>query len=772
MPLQIRRGTTVQRLSITPLPGEPIYDIDLQTVFIGDGNTPGGVSAISGITVEDAQDAVGQMFLDGSHKNIIFRYDSLQDSANRIDVELDLSDYDGEISASSFRGSLFADDSGLIIDAVNKTISASAIDGDLTGSVFGDNSSILVDAVNNTINLDGTVKGDIIPDQNETYDIGSNINRFRDLYLSGSSLYLGSAQITSTNSSINLPAGSTVGGVTIGTGSGGGGGTEEFVFKISADDSTQVSISNGNTVQFVGGLNIETSVDADGVVTIRTDSTNLNADVITTGILTSEDSSQIVVQVPISMNTICTVEDDLIVLGDSIVSGRVSADTIDTNNLTVNGTFSSIDISVINSISASSLSGSVITNNINSEDSSEITIIPSVRMTTICTVDDDLIVLGDSIVSGRVSADTIDTNNLTVNGTLSTNNINANSINSDIITNLITSDDSSEITVIPELRLNSNLIVENQIFCNTQINSPLISTDKITSLINLTIDAESFFERPVRFEDNLEINGEIEIFSVENGLFPLTISHNYEGDVSSSIRIRKSRGSEDFPTVVQNLDQLGEIGFNAYDGNDYVRSATISAQVTGSVTTGIVPSTIRVFTTDTLGNLSERATFNQFGGFELYAYASLTNTLTLHTYHNTVNNSSNFNLIRARGTRVAPSALQDGDDIYDIVFQGYDGTAFRPAAQIRVMVDGTVNTGEVPGRLEFFAADEDGLLQNRVTIDSEKTTFNNMPVLPTYADETAADAAVGGSPVDGMMYYDSGASKIKARAGGAWVALH
>ena len=191
MPLQIRRGTTTQRLSITPLPGEPIYDIDLQTVFIGDGNTPGGVAAISGITAEDAQDAVGQMFLDGSHKNIIFRYDSLQDAANRIDVELDLSDYDGEISASSFRGSLFADDSGLIIDAVNKTVSASAIDGDLTGSVFGDNSSLLIDAVNNSINLDGTVKGDIIPDQNEDYDIGSNTNRFRDLYLSGNSLYLG-----------------------------------------------------------------------------------------------------------------------------------------------------------------------------------------------------------------------------------------------------------------------------------------------------------------------------------------------------------------------------------------------------------------------------------------------------------------------------------------------------------------------------------------------------------------------------------------------------
>jgi len=207
MPLQIRRGTTAQRFSITPLPGEPIYDTDLQTVFIGDGVTQGGVAAISGITAEDARDAVGQMFVDGVHKNIIFNYGPFQDAANRIDVELDLQNYDGEISASALRGPLFADDSSLIVDSVTKNIIANSIEGDLKGSVFADTSGLLVDAVNNAINLDGTVKGDVIPDQNEQYDIGSNTNRFKDLYLSGTSLYLGSAQITSTGSEINLPAG-------------------------------------------------------------------------------------------------------------------------------------------------------------------------------------------------------------------------------------------------------------------------------------------------------------------------------------------------------------------------------------------------------------------------------------------------------------------------------------------------------------------------------------------------------------------------------------
>ena len=50
-------------------------------------------------------------------------------------------------------------------------------------------------------------------------------------------------------------------------------------------------------------------------------------------------------------------------------------------------------------------------------------------------------------------------------------------------------------------------------------------------------------------------------------------------------------------------------------------------------------------------------------------------------------------------------------------------------------------------------------------------SFGGMVQLATYADETAADAAVGGTPANGMMYYDSGAGKIKGRQGGAWVVL-
>jgi hypothetical protein len=58
-----------------------------------------------------------------------------------------------------------------------------------------------------------TLNSDVSPAITETYDLGSPSFRWRDLYLSGSSLYLGTAQITASLAGIvNLPAGSTVGG--------------------------------------------------------------------------------------------------------------------------------------------------------------------------------------------------------------------------------------------------------------------------------------------------------------------------------------------------------------------------------------------------------------------------------------------------------------------------------------------------------------------------------------------------------------------------------
>lgn len=219
MPLQIRRGTNAERLAMTQAlaQGELLYVTDDQRLYIGNGATLGGV-AITGYTNEDAQDAVAPMFTGGTHSGITFAYN---DALNVINATLDLSTYSGTINAAAFKGTLTADDS-----------------------------TILIDAVDSKINLDGTVKGNIIPSTSQSYDIGSASYRFRNLYLSSSGMTLGAATISAVGSAINLPAGSTINGEPL----GGLVAGSNFNINIIGDDSSIIVNSSTRTVTASGGF--------------------------------------------------------------------------------------------------------------------------------------------------------------------------------------------------------------------------------------------------------------------------------------------------------------------------------------------------------------------------------------------------------------------------------------------------------------------------------------------------------------------------------------
>lgn len=88
----------------------------------------------------------------------------------------------------------------------NVTIS---VDGVSNVAVFG-NSQTSISNLSITTDLQvlgETTTGNIIPSANVTYDLGSPTNQWKSLYLAGNTIYLGSAQITSTDSSITLSSG-------------------------------------------------------------------------------------------------------------------------------------------------------------------------------------------------------------------------------------------------------------------------------------------------------------------------------------------------------------------------------------------------------------------------------------------------------------------------------------------------------------------------------------------------------------------------------------
>jgi hypothetical protein len=168
MALQIRRGPSADRLAVTFLQGELIYDTDEGAVYIGDGATPGGVPVTS-FTSEDAQDAAASMLTGGTHANIAFTYN---DSSNTIDATVSLDggileisedttpQLGGNLDLSGFKivgaGNIELNTGDITLSTGN--IQAGQVTADLVGSLTG---NVLG---NLTGNVDGDVTGDLTGD--------------------------------------------------------------------------------------------------------------------------------------------------------------------------------------------------------------------------------------------------------------------------------------------------------------------------------------------------------------------------------------------------------------------------------------------------------------------------------------------------------------------------------------------------------------------------------------------------------------------------------
>jgi hypothetical protein len=217
MPLQIRRGLDAERQALTvPLAsGELLYVTDDKRLFIGDGTTLGG-NAVTGYTNEDAQDAAAALLTHGGHAGITFVYN---DISNILTATVDFSSV-STLTADAFQG-----------------------------SVFSDNSTLMINGIDGSFNLNGTVKGDIVGNANNAYDLGSIAYKFKDLHLSGNVL-LGSSVITSTGSAVDLPAGSTVGGVQISAVSGSFSG--DLYGSVFGNDSTTLVDAINSTISSSG----------------------------------------------------------------------------------------------------------------------------------------------------------------------------------------------------------------------------------------------------------------------------------------------------------------------------------------------------------------------------------------------------------------------------------------------------------------------------------------------------------------------------------------
>ena len=346
MPLQIRRGTDAERTAMTqPLAaGELIFVTNTNRLYIGNGTTNGGVP-VTDYTDEQAKDAVAPMLVNGTHSAISFVYD---DALDKVNATVNLSDYQGVIKAAAFNGSVVANDSSLLIDGN-------------TGK----------------FNLSGRVGTDIVPDTDVAYDLGNATYRFRDLYLSGSSINLGAATITATGTAVNLPAGSTIGGTSIGTPGG------DLNVNIVADDSTVIVNTTTEVVTAQGGFVGNVTGNVTG-----------NAGSVTNGVYTTDTGTV--------TNTMLAGSIADTKLSTISTAGKVSNSATTATDANTGGTIVSRDGSgnflanLITSNLLGNVTGNIFTTLIDSADSSAITITPAAIFSSDVTVENNLTV--DNIV--------------------------------------------------------------------------------------------------------------------------------------------------------------------------------------------------------------------------------------------------------------------------------------------------------------------------------------------------------------------------------------
>jgi len=316
---------------------------------------------------------------------------------------------------------------------------------------------------------------------------------------------------------------------------------------------------------------------------------------------------------------------------------------------------------------------------------------------------------------------------------------------------------------------------------------------------------------------SLTWNETTNLLNIENGAFEMTagtspraliaLNTSVNTSTANSIAFNKSRGTYTSPTTIVSQDNLGSVIFQGYDGDQYILASQITSSAFKTVSNNVVPSSINIFTTGTDGVLRNNLRVLDTGMTVLGPYISATDTGTGQLLiTSTVNpqtgffgnsvvginsffsgqDGQNFSVQRGRGTYAVPTTVQNGDDLFDFSFSGYDGTTSVGSVLMTASVDGAVSTNIVPGALTVSVRNSSGTLTSVVKINNSTTTTNGVLAVTgtvnasvaiktgVFADNTARDTAIP-SPSIGMIIFNTTTGKFEGNTDGTtggWVALN
>ncbi len=694
MPLQIRRGSTADRLATTPLVGEIVYDTTTKAVYVGDGTTAGGLP-VTAFSIADARTTTAKMFLGDSladnsqHSGITF---SLAGNRLNATVQQNLSNYIGLIAADQgFKGNLWADDSGVIVNSETHTVYGNFVP-----------------------------QGHIVPETNIAYDLGTSTNRFRDIYLSGSSIYLGDAVITSTGTAVDLPLGTTVAGQPLGINegdqynivvSGNVIGTDSTVLvntangtfhgdlsgSVFADDSTILVDGRDGVLRgtLIGSLTGNVTGDLTGTASL--------ASIATTVTLVPTNTSASVHYLAFTANS----SGDEGVRSDTSLTYQPSTNTLATgiiNATTVNAT----------SIAATSLTGNIFTSLIDTADSSAITVTPAIVFSSDVTVENELFIGGD------VFPDTSESYNL---GSYTKK-----------FNKLYLTEGSNALWIGNAAISGSGTVID--LPAGSTVGGSAITTAAGSNATTITVNTTgtsadyyiSFFDDQtgdnlIFTDDSLKYNpgtGYLTVGNATIGTVYGNVQGNVTGNASSAtvastvtLTATNSTAASHFITFVDTAtgDEAvrtdTDLTYNP--STNTLTAGTFAGALTGNVTSTGTSSFVNITST----GAATLAT----GSFNTSTYSSTTSMFGVTQAHSTAD-ARNVTFARARGSITVPTIVSNGDDIADLVFAAYGTSTYVAGAQIMVTVeDAAPSNTSMKSRMVLSTNDGTGLVDH-VTLDS------------------------------------------------------
>ena len=141
--------------------------------------------------------------------------------------------------------------------------------------------------------------------------------------------------------------------------------------------------------------------------------------------------------------------------------------------------------------------------------------------------------------------------------------------------------------------------------------------------------------------------------------------------------------------------------------------------------------------------------------------------------NDTAASGGGIGVLRSRGTKSAPTAVQSGDQLGGFYSAGYNGTQYKGASGLRIIASGTPTANHVPSNVELIVTDNSGNQETvfRVAQTEKVASFFGPANLVTFADNSARDTAIT-APAAGMLVFNSTGNKFQGYDGSAWVDLN